>query len=168
MTAIWRVLVPCTSRTKTRTGVHLRRTIPANTISVGATLFFTLSTLALALANKAWIAGAVKSSAGLAWIGMLTSLNVVALHGFRSSRQRDGAIRWDVREDVAEPGRIVESFVVESWVERQRQHARVTHADEIDQQLLQPFHVGDRPPVVRHLPRKTRQPFETERKEDTP
>jgi hypothetical protein len=70
---------------------------------------------------------------------------------FRSSRQRDGAIRWDVWEDVAEPGRIVESFVVESWVEHQRQHARVTHADLRDQQLLQAFHVGDRPPVVWHL-----------------
>jgi quinol monooxygenase YgiN len=76
---------------------------------------------------------------------------VSALRGFRSSRQRDGAIRWDVWEDVAEPGRIVESFVVESWVEHQRQHARVTHADLRDQQLLQAFHVGDRPPVVWHL-----------------
>jgi len=76
---------------------------------------------------------------------------VAALRDFRSSRQRDGAIRWDVWEDVAEPGRIVESFVVESWVEHQRQHARVTHADQLDQQLLQAFHVGDRPPVVRHL-----------------
>ncbi len=242
---------------------RLRRTAPANTISVGATLFFALSTLALALATNVWIAGAVMFSAGLAWIGMLTSLNVAAqmaspgwvkaralavyilvfqgamaggsilwgsiaastsvptalllaaagqtaalvlalrwrlpqdlatdlspsnhwtepllsvqpaddrgpvlieieyrveparlaefiaaLRGFRSSRQRDGAIRWDVWEDVAEPGRVVENFVVESWVEHQRQHARVTHADELDQRLLQAFHVGDSPPFVQHL-----------------
>jgi quinol monooxygenase YgiN len=76
---------------------------------------------------------------------------VSALRGFRASRQRDGAIRWDVWEDVAEPGRVVESFVVESWVEHQRQHARVTHADQLDQELLNAFHAGDRPPVVRHL-----------------
>jgi MFS family permease/quinol monooxygenase YgiN len=76
---------------------------------------------------------------------------VSALRGFRASRQRDGAIRWDVWEDVAEPGRVLESFVVESWVEHQRQHARVTHADQLDQDLLNAFHAGDRPPVVRHL-----------------
>ena len=242
---------------------RLRRTVAANTISVGATLLFAFSMLALALTTNAWIAGAVMFLAGLAWIGMLTSLNVAAqmaspgwvkaralaiyilvfqgamaggsilwgsiaastsvptalvlsaagqavaliltfrwrlppdlapdlspsnhwaepvvsvqpkddrgpvlieieyqveparlpefvaaLRDFRSSRQRDGAVRWDVWEDVAEPGRIVESFVVESWVEHQRQHVRVTHADELDQRRLHDFHVGDGPPVVRHL-----------------
>lgn len=242
---------------------RVRKAIPANTISVGATLLFALVTLALALVANAWIAGAVMFAAGLAWIGMMTSLNVAAqmaspswvkaralavyllvfqgsmtggsilwgalatntsvatalviaavgqavalllafrwrlpqdsitdlapsnhwaepvvsvrpaddrgpvlieieyqveparlsefvsaLRDFRSSRLRDGAIRWDVWEDVAEPGRIVESFVVESWVEHQRQHARVTHADQLDQQLLQAFLVGARPSVVRHL-----------------
>ncbi|WP_029009960.1 MFS transporter [Azospirillum halopraeferens] len=242
---------------------RLRRTIPANAISVGATLLFALSTLALALAANAWIAGSVIFAAGLAWIGMLTSLNVAAqmaspgwvkaralavyllafqgamtggsilwgslaagtsvpaalvvaavgqaaalilafrwrlprdsatdlapsnhwaepvvsvqpaddrgpvlieieyrveparlaefvsaLRRFCSVRQRDGAIRWDVWEDVAEPGRVVESFVVESWVEHQRQHARVTRADQLDQETLHDFHLGDRPPVVRHL-----------------
>ena len=76
---------------------------------------------------------------------------VAALRRFRSVRQRDGAIRWDVWEDVAEPGRVVEGFVVESWIEHQRQHARVTHTDALDQELLNAFHIGDRPPVVRHL-----------------
>jgi hypothetical protein len=27
----------------------------------------------------------------------------------------------------------------------------VTHADQLDQQTLQAFHVGDQPPVVRHM-----------------
>lgn len=76
---------------------------------------------------------------------------VAALRNFHPVRQRDGAIRWDVWEDVAEPGRVIENFVVESWVEHQRQHARVTHADQLDQQLLHAFHVGDQPPIVRHL-----------------
>lgn len=52
---------------------------------------------------------------------------------------------------MAEPGRVVESFVVESWVEHQRQHARVTHADALDQAVGNAFHLADRPPVVRHL-----------------
>ncbi|KZY41458.1 hypothetical protein A3731_36075 [Roseovarius sp. HI0049] len=76
---------------------------------------------------------------------------VSALRRFKSVRQRDGAIRWDVWEDVAEPGRVVETFVVESWVEHQRQHARVTRADQLDQETLHTFQLGGRPPVVRHL-----------------
>jgi hypothetical protein len=76
---------------------------------------------------------------------------IAVLCRFRSVRQRDGAIRWDIWEDVAEPGRVVEGFVVESWVEHQRQHARVTHTDAVDQDLLNSFHIGDEPPVVRHL-----------------
>ena len=242
---------------------RLRKTVAANTISIWATLLFAAATLALALAPNGWLAGAVMFAAGLAWIGMLTSLNVAAqmaspgwvkaralavyllvfqgamtggsilwgtlasrssvtgaltiaaagltltillalrwrlpkdaatdlapsnhwaepvvsipladdrgpvlieieyriaperqadfiaaLRRFRSVRQRDGAIRWDVWEDVAEPGRVVEGFVVESWIEHQRQHARVTHTDALDQELLNAFHIGDRPPIVRHL-----------------
>jgi MFS family permease/quinol monooxygenase YgiN len=241
----------------------LRKTVSANAISVGCTALFSFSTLALALASNIWIAGLVMFTAGLGWIGMLTSLNVAAhlaspgwvkaralavyllvfqgamtggsifwgmlatstsvatalavaavgqgagivlafrwslpkdavadlapsnhwaepivsvqptddrgpvlieieyridparlaefvsaLRRFRSVRQRDGAIRWDVWEDVAKPGRVVESFVVESWVEHQRQHARVTHADQLDQEILIQFQTGNQPPIVRHL-----------------
>ena len=242
---------------------RLRRRVPANTISIGATVLIAMSTFALAFATNAWIAGSVMFAAGLAWIGMLTSLNlaaqlaspgwvkaralavyllamqggmtggsilwgslasstsvatalvvaaagqtvalvlalrwrlpqdsatdlassnhwaepvvsarpaedrgpvlieieyridparlaefVSALRRFRAERYRDGAMRWDVWEDVAEPGRVIESFVVESWVEHQRQHARVTRADQLDQQTLHAFHRGDQPPAVRHL-----------------
>src|SRR5690606_24976592 len=242
---------------------QLRKTVAANVVSIWATLLFAPATLALALASNAWLAGAVMFVAGLAWIGMLTSLNVAAqmaspgwvkaralavyllvfqgamtggsilwgtlashtsvsealavsavgqalsmltalrwrlpddsvsdlspsnhwaeavvaiplandrgpvlveieyrvaldqqaafiaaLRNFRMTRHRDGAIRWDVWEDVAEPGRIIEAFVVESWVEHQRQHARVTHSDALDQKILNAFHIGGKPPVVRHL-----------------
>ncbi|TRW94607.1 MFS transporter [Paracoccus sp. M683] len=242
---------------------RLRKRIPANTISIWATVGFALATLALGLVPTGWIAGVVMFMAGIAWIGMLTSLNVAAqmaspgwvkaralavyllvfqgamaagsilwgtiaswfsvpvalftasvglaasillarvwqlpkdaatdlapsnhwaepvvavtpdddrgpvlveieyrvdpakmakfvaaLRRFSITRQRDGAIRWDVWEDVAEPGRVVEAFVVESWVEHQRQHARVTHFDQSDQQMLNAFHIGEGAPVVRHL-----------------
>ncbi|WP_142846161.1 MFS transporter [Telmatospirillum sp. J64-1] len=242
---------------------RLRKQVAANTISVGATLLFAFSSLCLALVSNAWIAGMVMVAAGLAWIGMLTSLNVAAqmaspgwvkaralavyllvfqgamtggsilwgalaartdvatallvaggaqvvavllavrwrlpqdegidltpshhwaepvvfvqpsddrgpvlvqieyrvapadqarfletLRRFKTVRQRDGAIIWDVWEDMAEPGRVIESFVVESWLEHQRQHARVTEADRADQALLNAFHIGDKPPLVRHL-----------------
>jgi Transmembrane secretion effector len=44
-------------------------------------------------------------------------------------RGRDGAFAWGVYEDVASPGRMVETFYVESWYEHLRQHERVTKAD---------------------------------------
>ena len=47
-------------------------------------------------------------------------------------------------------GRVIESFVVESWLEHERQHARVTNADRIDQETLNAFQIGEGP-VVRHL-----------------
>ncbi|GLU28217.1 MFS transporter [Brucella sp. NBRC 12950] len=242
---------------------RLRKNVSANTISIWATLLFAFATLTLALVPNAWIAGAVMFLAGLAWIGMLTSLNVAAqmaspgwvkaralavyllvfqgamtggsilwgtiasrfsvttalvvaslalvislllarfwklpkdsttdlapsnhwaepvvavhpegdrgpvlieieyqiepqrigeftaaLRKFSAVRYRDGAIRWDLWEDVAVPGRVVEAFIVESWIEHQRQHARVTHSDQLDQKTLNKFHLGDTPPVVRHM-----------------
>jgi hypothetical protein len=241
----------------------LRKNVSANTISAAATLLFAVATVVLAVASNAWIAGSVMFGAGLAWIGMLTTLNVAAqmaapgwvkaralavyllvfqgamtggsilwgslatssgvatalvvasagqavtlllalrwrlpedsttdlapshhwaepvvavqpaddrgpvlieieyrveptrqaefvtaLRRFHSARQRDGAIRWDVWEDVAEPGKVVEAFIVESWVEHQRQHDRATRTDQIDQEVVRAFHIGDEPPIVRHF-----------------
>ncbi|WP_418024064.1 MFS transporter [Paracoccus sp. TD-10] len=57
---------------------RLRRTVPANRISVWATLLFARATLTLSLVRNAWIGGVVMFLAGLARIGMLASLNVAA------------------------------------------------------------------------------------------
>lgn len=38
--------------------------------------------------------------------------------------RRDGAYAWGVFEDTAERGRLIETFVVESWLEHLRQHER--------------------------------------------
>ncbi len=241
---------------------RLRARIASNTISIGSTLLFALATLALALIPNAWIGGAVMFIAGLAWIGVMTSLNVAAqmaspgwvkaralaiyllvfqgsmaagsviwgtvasnasvrtalviaavgqiaalvlalrwrlpkdaatdlspsyhwaepvvaipitddrgpvlieieyridparqaefvalLQRFSLTRQRDGAIRWDLWEDVAQPGHITEAFIVESWVEHQRQHGRTTHSDQLRQAELHEFHLDGEPPAVRH------------------
>jgi len=56
----------------------LRKNVTANTISIWATLLFSFATLTLALVPNAWIAGGVLFLAGLARIGMLTSLKVAA------------------------------------------------------------------------------------------
>jgi len=52
-----------------------------------------------------------------------------ALEQLSRERRRDGAYAWGAFEDTAEPGRYVETFLVESWLEHLRQHERVTHAD---------------------------------------
>ncbi|WP_035065266.1 MFS transporter [Nitratidesulfovibrio termitidis] len=241
----------------------LRKRTSANRVSVGATVLFAIATAALALARSIWEGSAIMFVAGLAWIGMLTSLNVTAqmaapnwvrarvlavyllvfqgamtggsilwgtvaartgvstalalaacghvvglllarvwrlpedsgadlapsnhwaepvvsvqpaddkgpvlvqieyrvlpeqqvefikaLRRFRAVRQRDGALRWDIWEDLAEPGRVMECFVVENWMEHQRQHVRITHADQADQGILNAFHDNENPPVIRHL-----------------
>ena len=51
-------------------------------------------------------------------------------------RRRDGAYRWGVFEDTAHRGRLVENFLVDSWLEHLRQHQRVTRADRALQEQL--------------------------------
>ena len=74
-----------------------------------------------------------------------------AIQEMRRIRRRDGAIHWGVYEDTAQPGTVVETFTVESWLEHLRQHDRVTNADRVHQDALAAFRSDDRPPVVRHF-----------------
>jgi hypothetical protein len=75
----------------------------------------------------------------------------LAMQAMRRIRRRDGAISWGMYEDAAIPGAVVESFVVESWLEHLRQHDRATKADREHQDAARAFHIGDAPPIVRHL-----------------
>jgi hypothetical protein len=52
-----------------------------------------------------------------------------ALQRLARERRRDGAYAWGVYEDMAEQGRYLETFLVESWLEHLRRHERVTRAD---------------------------------------
>ncbi len=74
-----------------------------------------------------------------------------AMQAMRLIRKRDGAIHWGVYEDTAEPGRVVETFTAESWLEHLRQHDRMTNADRVQQQSLGAYFVDATPPVVRHF-----------------
>ncbi|MBO9540111.1 MFS transporter [bacterium] len=74
-----------------------------------------------------------------------------AMAPMRQIRLRDGAIRWNLFKDTADPGRMVESFVVESWIEHLRQHERVTVSDRAIEARAQAFHQGPLPPVVSHF-----------------
>ena len=66
-------------------------------------------------------------------------------------RRRDGAMRWELFEDVAAPGRYLETFVVESWAEHLRQHERATVADRQVWERVRSFHLNESPPAVAHL-----------------
>ncbi len=74
-----------------------------------------------------------------------------AMKEMKRIRQRDGAIRWNLLRDTADPQRYVEIFVTESWAEHLRQHERVTDADREVERRAQAFHVGARPPKTTHL-----------------
>ena len=76
---------------------------------------------------------------------------VKAMQPVRLLRLRDGALRWNLFQDIARPTRWIETSLVESWNEHLRQHARVTHADrEIEARALA-FHRGEEPPITAHL-----------------
>ena len=47
------------------------------------------------------------------------------------ARRRDGAYAWGVYEDVADVGRFVETFTIDSWLELMHQRERVTNTDEM-------------------------------------
>ena len=67
----------------------------------------------------------------------------------RRARLRQGALSWGLFRDVAVPGRYLEYFVDESWVEHLRRLERFTAFDaELREQRLA-FHIGDTPPVLR-------------------
>ena len=66
-------------------------------------------------------------------------------------RRRDGASRWGVFRDVADPGRRLETFLVGSWSEHMRQHARLMEADRATEDEVRAFHLGERAPVISHL-----------------
>ncbi|MGA3028562.1 MAG: MFS transporter [Bryobacteraceae bacterium] len=72
------------------------------------------------------------------------------MQGMRTIRRRDGAMRWSLFEDAAAPGRMRESFLVESWAEHLRQHERMTAADRDVQASAHAFHLGDGAPPVTH------------------
>jgi hypothetical protein len=75
---------------------------------------------------------------------------LAALEKLGRERRRDGAYAWGVYEDAAAEGRMLETFLLESWLEHLRQHERVTNADRALQEEIQRFQT-DGTPKVTHL-----------------
>lgn len=76
---------------------------------------------------------------------------LAAIARLAPERRRDGAFAWGVSEDAADPERILEWFMVESWAEHLRQHKRVSQADADIQTEVARFHAGPGAPIVTHL-----------------
>jgi quinol monooxygenase YgiN len=71
-----------------------------------------------------------------------------AIAKLEHGRRRDGAYAWGVFEDAADLGRMVETFLIESWMEHLRQHERVTNADRRVQEAVDRFHLNGAPKVT--------------------
>lgn len=73
-----------------------------------------------------------------------------AVGQYSRQRRRDGAYDWGIFEDPAEDGRFVETFMTDSWLEHLRSHRRVTKSDQVCEQAVRRFQVGDGPKTT-HL-----------------
>jgi predicted MFS family arabinose efflux permease len=85
---------------------------------------------------------------------------LAALEKLARERRRDGAYAWGVFEDSADEGRMVETFLVESWIEHLRQHERVTNADRVLQETIHRFQ-REGTPKITHLIAAESHPAET-------
>jgi MFS family permease/quinol monooxygenase YgiN len=76
---------------------------------------------------------------------------VTAMKALSRIRRRDGAIQWGLYQDLSEPGRFVETALVESWAEHKRQYERVTNSDRLIEDRVRAFHIGNEPPKLSQM-----------------
>jgi MFS family permease len=75
---------------------------------------------------------------------------VATLRQARFSRRRTGATSWRTWQDSADPGRVLEQFVVASWDEHLRQHERVSRRDQGRLDRVRALTDAEQPPTVTH------------------
>ncbi|MCX5806983.1 MAG: MFS transporter [Proteobacteria bacterium] len=76
---------------------------------------------------------------------------IQAMKALKTIRRRDGAIKWNLFHEIANPKNYTESFIVESWGEHMRQHERMTVSDHAIWNLARSFHAGSEPQIVKHF-----------------
>ena len=64
----------------------------------------------------------------------------------RRARLRQGALSWGLFRDAAQPGRYIEYFVDENWIEHQRRLERFSAFDAELREKRLAFHLGEEPP----------------------
>jgi hypothetical protein len=75
---------------------------------------------------------------------------------YQRIRRRDGAVRWGIWADTESPNTYLETFVVDSWGEHERQHARFTLADREIEKRIQSYAV--KATVAKHFIGAHREP----------
>jgi len=73
---------------------------------------------------------------------------LAALVALARERRRDGAYDWKVFENAAHPGRIIETWLSDTWLDHLRQHRRFTRADRAVEERVQ--RLAREPPRVAH------------------
>ena len=76
---------------------------------------------------------------------------LAAMQEIERIRRRNGGYDWGVYEDMEKPGRFVEQFLSDSWLEHLRHHERTTVSDRIVQEHVNAFHRGKGSPRVSHF-----------------
>jgi MFS family permease len=78
---------------------------------------------------------------------------LAAMAELRRTRRRDGAMRWSLYQDLTHPERNVESFIVASWAEHERQPERAMRSDRAAIERVLALHRGEPPRVSHQLAR---------------
>ena len=73
-----------------------------------------------------------------------------AIHALREVRLRDGAIRWGIFREASDPEHLIESFVMESWLDYLRSRERITADDAAIRSRVFAMHEGPEPPKISH------------------
>lgn len=71
------------------------------------------------------------------------------MHERHRIRRRDGARRWSLQRDLAEPDLWIESYELPTWTEYVRHNQRRTYADFANFESVRALHTGPGRPVVR-------------------
>jgi predicted MFS family arabinose efflux permease len=73
---------------------------------------------------------------------------VLLMQESRRSRLAQGALDWELLQDVNDPGLYIERIVDESWTGHLRRFYRFTEADLALRERKLEFHIGETPPLV--------------------
>jgi MFS family permease len=71
-----------------------------------------------------------------------------AIHQLRAVRLRDGAIRWGIYRDAADPAHLNETFLMESWIDYLRSRERHTADDHKIHDRVRALHGHEDPPKI--------------------
>jgi MFS family permease len=81
---------------------------------------------------------------------------LAVIYKYQRIRRRDGAIQWGIFYDAGTSNRYLESFLLDSWAEHERQHDRFTLADRDLENQVKQFSLE--PAKVKHYIHASRRP----------